>query len=638
MYATLNLFFFKFVQVENGKGERLNSKVHFRLALVHSPDVGMFYQRFKSPGGHSGYHSYSLTENKEDLGSGNVKKEETISVQKFSTIFRMARKTRESKNLKTPNAVQDIKKVEIRQLKVSDYLGLRDTMTEAYKSWHGALWSEQDIIRLVRLFPEGQLVVLVNEVVVGTALSIIVNYDDFGDDHTYKQITGNFTFNTHDPKGDVLYGIEVFVHPDYRGLRLARRLYDSRKELCERLNLKSIIFGGRIPNYSNVANTMNPKEYIEKVRMKEEYDPVLSFQLSNEFHVIKLLSNYMPDDKESKKYATLMEWNNVLYAEKSKQSSRSKSSVRVGLVQWQMRSFNNFEVLCEQIEFFVDTVAGYKSDFLLFPELFNAPLMAEFNHQSQSEAIRSLASYTEMLRDKFINYAITYNVNIITGSMPLMRHGQLYNVGYLCRRDGSIERYTKIHVTANEVNAWGIVGGNKLKVYDTDSGKIGILVCYDAEFPELARLLALNGMEILFVPFLTDTQTAFTRVKCCAQARAIENECFVCIAGGVGNLPKVHNMDIQYAQSAVFTPCDFSFPTNGIKAEATPNTEAVLIADLELDLLKKMRSRGSVRNLQDRRPDLYELKQLKPNGRLEVLLEHARKNYLFNVLNPSILK
>ncbi len=534
--------------------------------------------------------------------------------------------------------VRHIRKVEIRALQVADYFGLLDSMQLAYQDWRGSAWTKEQITRLIQLFPGGQFVVLVNGKVVGTALSIIVNYEDFGDDHTYMEIIGNYTFNTHRNHGDVLYGIEVFIHPKYRGLRLARRLYDARKELCERLNLKSIIIGGRIPEYSPLADKMTPKEYIEKVKMKELHDPVLSFQLANEFHVKKLLQNYMPGDEGSKECATLMEWNNVLYAKKNTQEPRLKTTARVGLIQWQMRSFKTFEMLCEQIEFFIDSVAGYKADFVLFPELFNAPLMAEFNHLTQAEAIRSLAGYTELLRDKFIDYAITYNVNIITGSMPFIRKGQLYNVGYLCRRDGSIERYSKIHVTPNEVNTWGIVGGNKLQVLETDAGRIGILVCYDVEFPELSRLLAMQGMDILFVPFLTDTQNAFTRVKCCAQARAIENECFVCIAGGVGNLPKVHNMDIQYAQSAVFTPCDFAFPTNGIKAEATPNTETVLIADLELDLLKKVRLHGSVHNMLDRRLDLYELKQLKPNGRLELLREHAEKNYVFNILNPSILK
>src|SRR5690606_701350 len=140
------------------------------------------------------------------------------------------------------------------------------------------------------------------------------------------------------------------------------------------------------------------------------------------------------------------------------------------------------------------------------------------------------------------------------------------------------------------------------------------LICYDVEFPELSRLLADQGMNILFVPFLTDTQNGYTRVRHCAQARAIENECFVAIAGCVGNLPRVHNMDIQYAQSAVFTPSDFAFPTNGIKAEATPNTEMTLIVDVDLDLLKDLHHVGSVRILKDRRKDLYHVTLIEKNG------------------------
>lgn len=117
-------------------------------------------------------------------------------------------------------------------------------------------------------------------------------------------------------------------------------------------------------------------------------------------------------------------------------------------------------------------------------------------------------------------------------------------------------------------------------------------------------------MNILFVPFLTDTQNAYTRVKHCSQARAIENECYVAIAGCVGNLPKVNNMDIQYAQASVFTPSDFAFPSNGIKAEATPNTEMTLIVDVDLNLLKELHEHGSVRILKDRRTDLYEIKKI----------------------------
>ncbi len=281
--------------------------------------------------------------------------------------------------------------------------------------------------------------------------------------------------------------------------------------------------------------------------------------------------------------------------------------MRLGLIQWQMRPYNGLEDVMQQAEFFIDAVSGYRADFALFPEFFNAPLMADYNHLSEADAIRELSKYTESIVRKFSEFSISYNINIIAGSMPELVDGKLYNVGYLCKRDGTVERYEKLHVTPDEVKVWGMVGGTEIRTFDTDCGKIGILICYDAEFPELSRLLADEGMDILFVPFLTDTQNGYSRVRHCSQARAIENECYVAIAGSVGNLPKVHNMDIQFAQSMVFTPCDFSFPSNGIKAEATPNTEMILISDVDIDLLRELNQFGSVRNLRDRRNDIYKL-------------------------------
>ena len=307
--------------------------------------------------------------------------------------------------------------------------------------------------------------------------------------------------------------------------------------------------------------------------------------------------------------AVLLRWSNIYFEEPNESATTTKRVVRIGLVQWQMRAYADLEDLLKQVEFFVDAVSGYRSDFALFPEFFNAPLMAKDNHKSEAEAIRSLALHTEAILVKFQELAISYNINIVTGSMPELRDGTLYNVGFLCRRDGSYERYEKLHVTPDEAKVWGMQGGQKLEVFDTDCGKVGVLICYDSEFPELSRLLADQGMDLLFVPFLTDTQNGYSRVRHCAQARAIENECYVAIAGSVGNLPNVENMDIQYAQSMVFTPCDFAFPSNGIKAEATPNTEMIRIADVDLDLLRELHTRGSVRNLKDRRLDLFELKK-----------------------------
>lgn len=498
--------------------------------------------------------------------------------------------------------------IEIGNLKYEDYKELLDAMKASYPTWSGNYWSAQSIEKLIKKFPEGQIVIKADGKVVGCTLSIIVNYEKFGDNHTYTQITGNYTFDTHDSEfGDVLYGIEVFIHPDYRGLRLGRRLYDARKELCEQLNLKAIVFGGRIPEYHKYADEMSPKEFIQKVDRKEIYDPVLTFQLSNDFHVKKVLKNYMPDDLQSKEFATLLQWDNIYYNSETKPLFNVKTYVRLGLIQWQMRPYLNMDEMFTQVEFFIDSIAAYKSDFALLPELFNGPLLAEFNHLSEADSMRALAQYTPEFKMRFRELAIKYNVNIITGSVPSLEDGFLKNVGFLCHRNGQIEQYDKIHITPDESKFWGISGGEKLNIFETDAGKIGILICYDVEFPELPRLMAEQGMQILFVPFLTDTQNSYNRVRYCAQARAIENECFVAITGCIGNLPKVENMDIQYSQSAVFTPCDFAFPSNGIKSEATPNTEMVLIADVDLSLLEELHARGSVRNLKDRRTDFYNL-------------------------------
>lgn len=505
--------------------------------------------------------------------------------------------------------MQNIQNIELHYLTLNDYNQLKEAMIEAYASMPNSYWKETQIKALIDKFPEGQVVIKINGELAGCALSIILDYNSFDEQHTYKEITGDFTFDTHTATGDVLYGIDVFIKSEYRGLRLGRRLYDYRKELTEKLNLRGIAFGGRIPNYHKHADTLSPKEYIEKVKRKEIYDPVLNFQISNDFHPSKILKGYLEGDENSAEFAVLLEWDNIYYEKKSKKASNNKKVVRLGLIQWQMRLYKDLNELMQQAEYFVDAVSAYRSDFALFPEFFNAPLMADNNNLPESEAIRELAKYTPEIVQKFSELAISYNINIITGSMPEIKNELLYNVGYICKRDGSTERYEKLHVTPDEAKVWGMQGGNQLKTYDTDCGKIGILICYDIEFPELSRLLAEEGMDILFIPFLTDTQNGYSRVRHCAQARAIENECYVAIAGSVGNLPKVNNMDIQYAQSMVFTPCDFSFPANGIKAEATTNTEMILIADVDLDLLKDLNKFGSVRNLNDRRTDIFELRK-----------------------------
>jgi predicted amidohydrolase/ribosomal protein S18 acetylase RimI-like enzyme len=514
---------------------------------------------------------------------------------------------------KQSRAVKHGHKLVLRHLTLDDFKDIRAIFENTYADMGGS-WTKEQVAALLAVFPEGQICIEDKGHVIAVALSLIVKYSEWGDKHTYADITADGTFATHDPDGDTLYGVDVIVNPDYRNLRLGRRLYDARKELCEQLDLRAIVAGGRIPNYRNYADKMTPRQYIELVKKREIYDPVLSFQLSNEFHVRKVIRGYEPMDTDTRGYATLLEWLNIYYEEKSatpKVAPQAKYVVRVGAIQWQMRPVASFEELMRHVEFFIDAIASYNADFAVLPEFFVAPLMALAENRDPASAIRYLAEYSIRLRAELQEMALSYNINIIAGSVPEYRGGALRNVSYLMRRDGTSDSQYKLHCTPDEKSYWGMEGGDNLAVFDTDVGRIGILVCYDVEFPELSRLLADQGMSILFVPYWTDTRNAYLRVRYCAQARAVENECFVVITGSVGNLPNVKNMDIQYSQSAIFTPSDYSFPQDCIAAETAPNNETVLIAELDLSLLKELHVRGSVRNLNDRRLDLYNLTLVK---------------------------
>lgn len=501
-------------------------------------------------------------------------------------------------------------KLTLRHLELSDYESLKEVMGSVYSNLGGA-WPIKNFRSQLKIFPEGQICIEDHGRVVAAAFSVIVDYDKFGDQHTYDEITGNAYLTTHDPMGDVLYGVDVFVSKDYQGMRLGRRLYEARKELCRNLNLRAIVAGGRIPNYKNYSSELSPQEYIERVKRKEIYDPITTFQLSNEFEVKRILPGYLPEDKESLGYATLLEWTNLYYTpDKKPLIGAPRSTARIGCVQWQMRSLNSVEELIQQVEFFVDALSDYQCDLALFPEFFNAPLMGIGQHTTSLDSIKALSEYTAEIIEEISKLAVSYNINIIAGSMPVIEDGALLNVAYLCHRDGTIDSQYKLHPTPHEKRAWIMEGGNDLKVFNTDFGKIGILICYDVEFPELARLQSEEGMQILFVPFWTDTKNGYLRVRTCAHARAIENECYVAIAGSVGNLPNVDGADIQYAQSAVFSPSDFSFPHDAIISETTPNTEMTLIVDLDLDKLNTLQNEGSVRNYLDRRRDLYRIEWL----------------------------
>ena len=165
----------------------------------------------------------------------------------------------------------------------------------------------------IKVFPEGQVCVEYNGKIIGSSSSLIINYADFGHNHTFEDIsTDGFIFK-HTYEGQNLYGIDVVVHPEYRNLKIGRLLYGERQRLCKAFNLESIIIGGRLPNYHKYANKYSAKEYVSLVEQGELFDPVLVFQLKNGFEVKDVKSEYLEDDKDSLEYASIMEWKNPGY-------------------------------------------------------------------------------------------------------------------------------------------------------------------------------------------------------------------------------------------------------------------------------------------------------------------------------------
>lgn len=290
-------------------------------------------------------------------------------------------------------------------------------------------------------------------------------------------------------------------------------------------------------------------------------------------------------------------------------SDHKPGEIRLGIVQWLVKSFSSPAAFLVKVDQQVGSFANYGADFVLYPEYFSLPLLSLFNTGTEKDGIVALAQMAEELAAGFAEIARKHHINIIAGSIPgLSNTGALQNVTYFCRRDGSTERYAKLHLTPYEKDHWQMEPGSELGVYDSDCGVVGIQTCYDVEFPELSRLYAERGVKMLFVPSSTDSQEGFYRVRHCAQARAIENECYVAMAVCVGYMPEVGAIEFQYGESAIFTPSDYAFPLGAVKSTLPPNVESIIVADVNLQLLHDLHQGGSVRNLLDRRTDLYHLR------------------------------
>ncbi len=510
-------------------------------------------------------------------------------------------------------------KVKVRQATMDDIPGV----VACHKAVYGELYEDADLYGRRKYefqflaFPEGQFVAVLEGEIVGYTTAVIVQLED--DDHwyTYSEITGMGTFSTHTPDGDTLYGADIAVHPNHRQKGVSKKLYQKRLRLLKKYNLRRMVAHGRIPDYHLVSGKMTAQEYINRVEAGDMWDSALKTHLSAGYQVKHLLLDYV-EDEQSLNYATWLELPNPHFKPEKRRLAasvlkRPVRSMRVCAAQWLMRKIDNWAEFEQTVTFFVMSADSYHCHFLILPELFTVNLFSLLPSDiDPKQAAWELAGYHEKYVDMFTRLAQKYQLYIVAGSTPTERDGKLFNVAHLFSPAGNVYTQDKLHITPYEREKWDIQPGESVKIFETPLARIAIQICYDIEFPEVARLLALSGVEAIFVPFSTDEKKAYYRVRYASHARAVENYIYVAMAGIAGNLPTTPSYLLNYSQSAILTPSDFAFPMEATAALADPNTETAVIADMDLNALAQQREFGSVRPFHDRRPDLYELRSKVP--------------------------
>ncbi|MFC5471019.1 carbon-nitrogen hydrolase family protein [Cohnella suwonensis] len=251
--------------------------------------------------------------------------------------------------------------------------------------------------------------------------------------------------------------------------------------------------------------------------------------------------------------------------------------------------------------------AGAGAGLIVFPEYMTAHLLSLVPSMSHEGACGYLADRTDEYARFFAALSAETGIAILAGTHVARVDGGYANRAYLFFPDGRIERQDKVHLTPEEQNHWPLIAGEELNVFDTAWGKTTILICYDIEFPELARAAAVRGAELLLCPSYTETAFGYYRVRYCAQARAVENQLFVALSGLAGELTEERpQIDRAYSLAGTFAPCDYPFVPDGVLALGESSEDATVLAEVDFELLRENRERGAVAPFFDRRPELYE--------------------------------
>jgi len=289
-----------------------------------------------------------------------------------------------------------------------------------------------------------------------------------------------------------------------------------------------------------------------------------------------------------------------------------KEHLRVASIQYFIRPVKSFDQFAEQVAGLVGTAADYKAGLVVFPEYFTVQLLTLGDlRRPIAEQVRDLAAQDEAYLELLSMLAQRHGLYIVGGTIPRRgSNGELHNDCPVFSPEGGHSFQGKMHMTRWESEEWFVRPRPGLKIFETSFGKMAVAICYDVEFPEIARAAGRSGCDVLVVPSCTDDRQGFLRVRYCAQARAIENQMFVIHSCTVGSLPMVPAVSLNYGQASILTPSDFFFGRDGILAEGAVNSEMMIIGVLELDELRLSRERGTVLPLRDSQSTAHVLANL----------------------------
>ncbi|WP_299907596.1 carbon-nitrogen hydrolase family protein [uncultured Paracoccus sp.] len=237
------------------------------------------------------------------------------------------------------------------------------------------------------------------------------------------------------------------------------------------------------------------------------------------------------------------------------------------------------------------------ADLLVFPE-YGAMELASLGGREVAGALESslheVARHAEAVADLHTRLARGFNCHILAASGPHFAGARPVNRAVLFGPDGRIGHQDKQVMTRFEREDWHVRGGAGLQVLDTSLGRIGILICYDSEFPLLGRRLVEAGAELLLVPSCTDTVAGFNRVRIGAMARALEGQCVVVQAPTVGPCDWNPAIDENRGRAAIYGPPDGFWPESGIIAEGAMDQPGWVIAEIDLSRVAESRRNGAV--------------------------------------------